>query len=70
MQSKWMYSLRSWLKIFIGSDFCEACGSFRRTLESGKALSLRMPLAGLDTDCDPFAQKGRLTVGLAGVSLG
>jgi hypothetical protein len=27
--------------------FCEACGSFRRTLESGKALALRERLAGL-----------------------
>jgi len=31
----------------VGCGFREACGSFRRTLESVKAPALREPLAGL-----------------------
>jgi hypothetical protein len=36
-------------EIFIGCGSCEACGSFRRTLESVEPLALRTPLAGLST---------------------
>jgi hypothetical protein len=35
--------------IFIGCGFCEACGSFRRTLESVEVLVLGTLLAGLVT---------------------